>query len=88
MGDAEERREIVAFFKEFTPYVRGLAPDKPVMLAPNCYHLRGAEATYKQLLPRLDIICPFAFHRMPAEDLGGEEASSLMQSLCGLTAAK
>lgn len=82
LGSAEERQEIVAFFKEFTPYVHGLAPDKPVMLAPNCYHLRGAEATYRQLLPNLDILCPFAYHRMPANDLRGEEAATLMQALC------
>jgi len=82
LGNAEERREIVEFFKEFTPYLRRLAPDKPVMLAPNCFHLRGAEATYRQLLPHLDILCPFGFHRMPAGDLRGEEAAALMQSLC------
>jgi hypothetical protein len=82
LGDAQERKEIVDFFHEFTPYVHGLAPDKPVMLAPNCYHLRGAEETYRKLLPNLDILCPFAFHRMPAGDLSGEEAARLMQSLC------
>ena len=82
LGNAEERREIVEFFREFTPHVRRLAPDKPVMLAPNCYHLRGAEETYRKLLPHLDIICPFGFHRMPGGDLTGEEAATLMQSLC------
>jgi hypothetical protein len=82
LGDAQQRREIVAFFREFTPYVHRLAPDKPVMLAPNCYHLRGAEETYRKLLPNLDILCPFAFHRMPEGDLTGEEAARLMQSLC------
>ncbi len=34
------------------------------------------------MLPHLDIICPFAFHRMPSDDLSGEEAATLMQSLC------
>jgi hypothetical protein len=82
LGNPEEREEIVAFFREFTSYVRTLAPDKPVMLAPNCFHLRGAEDTYRQLLPHLDILCPFGFHRMPAGDLRGEEAATLMQSLC------
>ncbi len=82
LGNADERREIVEFFREFTPYVRQLAPDKPVMLATNCYELRGAEDAYRQLLPNLDIICPFAYHRMPPEDLRGEEAAALMQSLC------
>jgi hypothetical protein len=82
LGDAEERRELVAFFREFTAHVRRLAPDRPVMLAPNCFHLRGAEPAYRELLPHLDIICPFGFHRMPAGDLRGEEAAALMQSLC------
>lgn len=82
LGDAAEREEIVEFFRAFTPYVRRLAPDKPVMLAPNCYHLRGAEVTYRKLLPHLDIVCPFGYHRMPADDLRGEEAATLMQALC------
>ena len=82
LGTPEERREIVAFFREFTAHVRQLAPDKPVMLAPNCFNLRGAEATYRELLPSVDILCPFGFHRMPANDLGGKEAAALMQSLC------
>jgi hypothetical protein len=82
LGSAEERKEIVDFFREFTPFVRRMAPDKPVLLAPNCYHLRGAEETYRQLLPHLDILSPFAFHRMPANDLPGEEAARLLQSLC------
>ncbi len=59
-----------------------MAPDKPVLLAPNCYHLRGAEEIYRQLLPHVDILSPFAFHRMPAGDLKGEEAATLLQSLC------
>lgn len=82
LGSVEERREIVDFFRQFTPYVRGLAPDKPVMLAINSFHFRGAEDTYRQLLPHLDILCPFGFHRMPAADLTGEQAAALMQSLC------
>jgi len=82
LGSAEERKEIVEFFRELTPFLHRLTPEKPVMLATNCYHLRGAEETYRQLLPNLDIICPFAFHRMPAGDLAGEQAATLMQSLC------
>ncbi len=85
LGDAAERQEIVEFFREFTPFVRRFAPDKPVMLATNCYGLRGAEEAYRQLLPHLDIICPFAFHRMPPGDLTGEEAADLLQSLCDET---
>lgn len=82
LGDAAERREIVEFFRELTPYLRRMAPEKPVMLATNAHHVRGAEETYRQLLPHLDILCPFAFHRMPADDLTGEEAAALLQSLC------
>ncbi len=82
LGTAEEQGEIVEFFSQFTPYLRGLAPDKPVMLAINSFHFRGAEDTYRQLLPHLDILCPFGFHRMPAGDLPGEQAAALMQSLC------
>ena len=82
MRRADEAREIVAFFREFTPYVRRLAPDKPVLLAPFCSPLRGAEATYRKLLPHLDILCPFGFHRMRGNELKGEEAATLMQSLC------
>jgi hypothetical protein len=82
LGSDEERREIVEFFREFTAHAHRLAPDKPVMLAPNCYHLRGAEESYRKLLPNLDIICPFGYHRMPGGDIKGEEAAALMQSLC------
>jgi len=82
LGDASERQEMVEFFRQFTAHVRRLAPDKPVMLAPNCFHLRGAEAAYRELLPHLDIICPFGFHRMPAGDLTGEEAAPRMQAWC------
>jgi hypothetical protein len=82
LGNAEERKEIIEFFRQFTPYVRTLAPDKPVMLAINSFRFRGAEAAYRQLLPNVDILCPFGFHRMPEGDLNGEEAATLMQSLC------
>jgi hypothetical protein len=82
LGNDEERREIVAFFRDLTPHLHRLTPEKPVMLATNCYNLRGAEPTYRQMLPHLDILCPFAFHRMPADDLKGEEAATLLQSLC------
>jgi hypothetical protein len=82
LGDEEEREEIARFFRSFRARVRRLAPDKPVMLATNCYHLKGAEEAYRKLLPNLDILCPFAFHRMPAGDLTGEEAAALLRSLC------
>ncbi len=82
LGGDEERKELVAFFREFSGFVKRLAPDKPILLAPNSFHLRGAEAAYRELLPHLDILCPFGFHRMPDGDISGEEAAKLMQSLC------
>jgi hypothetical protein len=82
LGTGEERREIAAFFRELTPYLHRMTPEKPVMLATNSHNLRGAEAAYRQMLPHLDILCPFAFHRQPAGDLSGEEAATLLQSLC------
>ncbi|HOY59006.1 MAG TPA: DUF4434 domain-containing protein [Verrucomicrobiota bacterium] len=85
-GDPEvQRREMIEFFRAFTAHVRRHAPDKPVLLATNPYGLRGAEAAYRQLLPHLDILGPFGFHRMPEGDLKGEQAATLLQSLCGET---
>jgi hypothetical protein len=86
LGNETERRQIVDFFQGFTSYVRRLAPDKPVMVAPNCFHLRGAEEAYRKLLPNVDILCPFAFHRMRGGQTG-EEAATLLQALCDETGA-
>ncbi len=74
--------EIVHFFKEFRAHVRALAPDKPVMLASNSHHVPRAAAVYPRLLAHLDILCPFGFHRMPPNDVSGEEAAGLLQRLC------
>ncbi|NLP11175.1 DUF4434 domain-containing protein [bacterium] len=74
--------EIVHFFKEFRTFVRALAPDKPVMLASNSHHVPRAAAVYPKLLAHLDILCPFGFHRMPPDDISGEEAAGLLQRLC------
>lgn len=82
LADEQARKDIVHFFKEFKAYVNNLAPDKPVMLATNSHHLRGAEDTYRKLLPNLDILCPFAFHRMTPTDLTGEQAAAKLQELC------
>ena len=87
LGSEAERAEIVSFFEQFTPHVRRLAPDKPVMLAPNSYHLKGAEAAYRKLLPHLDILCPFGFHRMQPGDLTGEESAATLQALCDQSGA-
>ncbi|MCK4822331.1 DUF4434 domain-containing protein [bacterium] len=74
--------EIVQFFKEFRAHVRTLAPDKPVLLASNCHHIKLGLDVYPRLLAHLDILCPFGFHRMPADDMSGEEAAALLQNLC------
>ena len=85
LGDATERSQIVNFFRDFTPYVNHLAPGKPVMLATNCWHLRGAESTYLKLLPNLDILCPFAFDRMDKGDETGAQAAALLAKLTNET---
>ena len=77
-----QQQEIVHFFKEFQKYVRTLAPDKPVMLATNSYQIKDGIEVYPKLLKYLDILCPFGFHRMPDDDVSGEEAAALLQKLC------
>ena len=82
LGDAQARKDIVHFFAEFSKFIKAKTPDKPIMLATNSHNLRGAEDTYRELLPNLDILCPFAFHRMPDTDLTGEQAAARLQALC------
>jgi hypothetical protein len=79
---AARREEVVSFFAGFRAFVRGFAPDKPVMLATNCHSVSTALPWYPRLLSSLDILCPFGFQRMPPDDLTGEEAAALLQSLC------
>jgi hypothetical protein len=85
--DDRHRDWLVEFFREFTPHVRRLAPDKPVMLASNCFSIREAGDYYAKLLPCLDILCPFGFHRMPARDMTGEEAALALQKYCDAAGA-
>ncbi len=82
LGDEKHREQIVDFFKGFSKYVKTLAPEKPVMLATNSHNVRSAQATYARLLPYLDILCPFGFHRMPKDDYTGEEVAAVLQKLC------
>ena len=81
-NDPVRWRQIVDFFREFRATCRRLAPDKPVMLATNSHFVSRAVEAYRQLLPHLDILCPFGFHRMPEGDVTGEEAAQLLQKLC------
>lgn len=85
LGDSREREEIVNFFNAFSDYIHQLSPGKPVMLATNSMNIRGAEDTYKKLLPHLDILCTFGFHRMPKGDYTGEEAAIALQNLCNIS---
>jgi hypothetical protein len=82
LGNSQERKEVVDFFHDFSAFIHKLTPDKPIMLATNSQNIRGAEETYKKLLPNLDILCTFGFHRMPKGDYTGEEAASALQGLC------
>jgi hypothetical protein len=76
------RKEVLDFFKTFTPYCNQLAPGKPVMFAPNGWGVGRAKGAYGELMKHVDIICPFAFARMPEGDLSGKEAIALLQRYC------
>lgn len=76
------RSEVLQFFKEFTPFCKQMAPEKPVMFAPNGWGVGRSKGAYNELLQHVDIICPFAFARMPEGDLTGREAIALLQQYC------
>jgi hypothetical protein len=76
------RKEIITFFSEFQAFCRSLAPEKPVMLAPNALGLLKSVDAWPLVLKHLDIVCPFGFHRMPSGDLTGEQAAELWQAMC------
>lgn len=77
-----QRAEMIDFFRVFTAEVRRLTPDKFVMLATNPFGMRGAEEAYRALLPHLDVVVPFGFHRMPEGDLSEPEAIAFLTGLC------
>ena len=76
------RREVITFFTEFQAFCRRLAPEKPVMLAPNAHGMMLSQDVWPLVLRHLDIVCPFAFHRMPAGDITGEQSAEIWQSMC------
>ena len=76
------QQEVVYFFAEFKQYCSEFAPDKPIMFAPNAWGITEACDKYPILLKNVDIICPFAFARMPKNDLAGAEAVKLFQKWC------
>ena len=55
------------------------------MLAPNAHGMLKSRDVWPLVLEHVDIICPFAFHRMPAGDISGEQAAQLWQSMCDKT---
>jgi hypothetical protein len=79
------REQVIAFFRAFQAYCRSLAPEKPLMLAPNAHGMIESRDVWPRVLEHLDIVCPFAFHRMPEGDLTGEQAAELWQSMCDKT---
>jgi Domain of unknown function (DUF4434) len=84
-GEAAKERyrtEVIAFFREFQAFVRRLAPEKPVMLAPNAHGMMLSQDVWPLVLEHLDIVCPFAFHRMPEGDITGEQSAAIWQSMC------
>jgi len=76
------RNEVIAFFREFQTFVRQLAPEKPVMLAPNAHGMMLSQDVWPLVLEHLDIVCPFAFHRMPEGDITGEQSAAIWQRMC------
>lgn len=78
----KRKDDIVNFFKEFKAWTNSFAPGKPVMLATNSFEIPNGMDTYPELLKHLDILCPFGFARMPANDLTGKEAADLLQKVC------
>jgi hypothetical protein len=79
------RRQVIDFFRQFQAHCRTLAPEKPIMLAPNAHGMLKSRDVWPLVLKHVDVICPFAFHRMPAGDISGEQAAQLWQSMCDKT---
>jgi hypothetical protein len=41
-----------------------------------------SQAVWPLVLEHLDIVCPFAFHRMPEGDITGEQSAAIWQGMC------
>jgi len=76
------RQEVITFFREFQKFCRQLAPEKPIMLAPNAHGMLNSKDVWPLVLAHLDIVCPFAFHRMPPGDITGEQSAAIWQAMC------
>jgi hypothetical protein len=79
---ARYRRQMVEYFRELQSYCRGLAPEKPIMLAPNAHGMMESREAWPLVLKHLDIVCPFGFHRMPKGDISGEQSAAIWQEMC------
>jgi len=75
------RQEVVPFPRvpELLPQI---GPEKPLMLALNAHGMRQSQDVWPLVLRHLDIVCPFAFHRMPPGDITGEESAAIWQRMC------
>jgi len=76
------REEVITFFRDFQKFCRQLAPEKPIMLAPNAHGMLKSQGVWPLVLAHLDIVCPFAFHRMPEGDITGERSAQIWQAMC------
>lgn len=76
------RQELINFFQELQAFCRKLAPEKPLMLAPNAHGMMSSQDIWPLVLKHLDIVCPFAFHRMPEGDITGEQSAAIWQAMC------
>lgn len=61
----EKYKDVVRFFKEYKSFVSQLTPTKPVALAPNNIKFHECSKEWKEVLPYIDILIPFAFARDP-----------------------
>ncbi len=86
---AEETRryrdELITFFRQLRGHCRALAPDKPILFAPNSHRITEAAGTWRELFRTTDILCPFGFHRMPKGGITGEQAAATLQRLADET---
>ncbi len=64
----ERYKEIAPFFKEFSEFAHGLAPTKPVALAPSNVEMDKYQEEWSDILENLDILIPFGFARETFEN--------------------
>jgi hypothetical protein len=79
------RRELELFFAGLQAQCRRLAPEKPILFAPNTFGLRESHEAWEPILRHVDILCPFGFQRMPADDFTATEAVATWNKICRLS---